>query len=133
LNSMILGAVGRLLLPVSLAFSLWLLWRGHNEPGGGFVGGLVAAAGVAVHSLPRGSRSMARLLRLHPATIAAAGLLLATFSGVPALLSYSPFLTHQWVTTPGGLTVGTALLFDCGVYLAVAGSVLAFLAPYLEE
>ncbi len=87
---MILGAVGRLLLPVSLAFSLWLLWRGHNEPGGGFVGGLVAAAGVAVHSLPRGRRSMARLLGLHPATIAAGGLLLATFSGVPALLSHAP-------------------------------------------
>ena len=119
---------------MSLAFSLWLLWRGHNEPGGGFVGGLVAAAGVAVHSLPRGSRSMARLLRLHPATIAAAGLLLATFSGVPALLSYSPFLT-QASGSPrrAGLTVGTALLFDCGVYLAVAVLVLAFLEPYLEE
>jgi multicomponent Na+:H+ antiporter subunit B len=130
---MILGTVGRLLLPVSLAFSLWLLWRGHNEPGGGFVGGLVAAAGVAVHSLPRGRRSMARLLRLRPATIAAGGLLLATFSGVPALLSHEPFLTHQWVTAPGGLALGTALLFDCGVYLAVAGSVLAFLSPYLEE
>jgi multicomponent Na+:H+ antiporter subunit B len=130
---MILGVAGRLLLPVSLAFSLWLLWRGHNEPGGGFVGGLVAAAGVVVHSLPRGRHSMARLLRLQPATIAATGLLLAMLAGVPALLLHAPFLTHQWVTTAGGLTFGTALLFDCGVYLAVAGSVLAFLAPYLGD
>ena len=133
MNSMILGVGGRLLLPVSLAFSLWLLWRGHNEPGGGFIAGLVAAAGVAVHSLPRGRRSMARLLRIQPTTIAAAGLLLAMLAGLPALLGQGAFLTHQWVVTSAGLALGTTLLFDCGVYLAVAGSVLAFLAPYLGE
>lgn len=133
MSSMILGVGGRLLLPVSLAFSLWLLWRGHNEPGGGFIGGLVAAAGVAVHSLPRGRSSMARLLRVQPITIAAAGLLLAMLSGLPALLGHGPFLTHQWIVVSGGLALGTPLLFDCGVYLAVVGSVLAFLAPYLGE
>ena len=133
MNSPILAVGGRLLLPVTLAFSLWLLWRGHNEPGGGFIGGLVAAAGVAVHSLPRGRRSMARLLRIHPTTIAAVGLLLALSSALPGLLLHEPFLTHQWIVAPGGLALGTTLMFDCGVYLAVVGSVLAFLSPYLEE
>lgn len=133
MNSLILTAGGRLLLPLSVAFSLWLLWRGHNEPGGGFVGGLVAAAGVAVHSLPRGRRSMHALLRLRPATIAAVGVLLALGSGIPSLVSGAPLLTHQWIETAGGLAVGTTVLFDCGVYLAVAGSVLAFLAPYLDD
>jgi multicomponent Na+:H+ antiporter subunit B len=133
MNSPILSLGGRLLLPVAIGFSLWLLLRGHNEPGGGFIGGLVAAAGIAIHSLPRGRRSMARLLRIAPTTIAAAGLLLAAISGLPGLLVEGPFLTHQWVTAPGGLALGTTLIFDCGVYLAVAGSILAFLAPYLED
>ena len=133
MNSLILRVGGRLLLPLSLAFSLWLLWRGHNEPGGGFVGGLVAAAGVAVHSLPRGRRSMQALLRVQPATIAAGGVLLALGAGIPSLVAGAPLLTHQWVDTAGGFTVGTTLLFDCGVYLAVAGSVLTFLSPYLDD
>jgi multicomponent Na+:H+ antiporter subunit B len=131
MNSLILQVGGRLLLPLSLAFSIWLLLRGHNEPGGGFVGGLVAAAGVAVHSLPRGRRSMARLLRIRPISIAATGLLLAVLSGLPALWLQAPFLTHQWVDA-AGFALGTPVLFDCGVYLAVAGSVLAFLDPYLD-
>jgi multicomponent Na+:H+ antiporter subunit B len=130
---LILNVGGRLLLPLSIAFSLWLLWRGHNEPGGGFVGGLVAAAGVAVHSLPRGRQSMHDLLRIQPATIAAAGVLLALASGIPSLVAGAPLLTHQWVETAGGFAVGTTLLFDCGVYLAVAGSVLTFLSPYLDD
>lgn len=133
MNSLILGVGGRLLLPLSLAFSLYLLWRGHNEPGGGFVGGLVAAAGFAVHSLPRGRRSLRTMLRLRPTTIAVAGLLLAMISGLPSLAGGAPFLTHQWMAPWDGLAIGTALLFDCGVYLAVAGSVLTFLAPYLED
>jgi multicomponent Na+:H+ antiporter subunit B len=133
MNSLIFGVGGRLLLPLTLAFSLWLLWRGHNEPGGGFVGGLVAAAGFAVHSLPRGRASLARMLWFRPTTIAAAGLLLAMLSGLPALLLQTPFLTHQWLAPVGGVALGTALLFDCGVYLAVAGSVLAFLTPYLSD
>jgi multicomponent Na+:H+ antiporter subunit B len=133
MNSLILGFGGRLLLPLTLAFSLWLLWRGHNEPGGGFVGGLVAAAGFAVHSLPRGRASMAQLLWFRPTTIASVGLLLAVLSGLPALLLQSPFLTHQWLAPLGGFAFGTPLLFDCGVYLAVAGSVLAFLTPYLSD
>jgi multicomponent Na+:H+ antiporter subunit B len=133
MNSLILGVGGRLLLPLTLAFSLWLLWRGHNEPGGGFVGGLVAAAGFVVHSLPRGRAAMTRMLWFRPTTIASAGLLLAMLSGLPALLLQSPFLTHQWLAPLGGFAFGTPLLFDCGVYLTVAGSVLAFLTPYLID
>ena len=61
MNPLILRVCGRLVLPVALAFSLFLLWRGHNEPGGGFVGGLMAAAGLAIYALPRGRAA----LRLH--------------------------------------------------------------------
>ncbi len=131
--SVVLRVAGQFLLPIALVFSLFLLWRGHNEPGGGFVGGLVAAAGFAVHALPRGRGALLRALRVPPASIAAAGLVLALLSGVPALLGGAAFLTHQWFVADGGFAIGTALLFDVGVYLAVVGSVLAFLAFYLDD
>ncbi len=133
MNSLILLFSGRILLPLSIAFSLWLLWRGHNEPGGGFIGGLVAAAGIAVHALARGADAVGAILRLRPTTIAAAGVLLALASSLPGFAGGAPLLTHQWWISEGGFALGTTLLFDAGVYLAVAGSILTFLAPYLEE
>ncbi|MFA7664864.1 MAG: MnhB domain-containing protein [Burkholderiaceae bacterium] len=133
MNDLILRLAGRFLLPMALAFSLYLLWRGHNEPGGGFVGGLIGAAGFTVYGLPRGRSRLLAALRWPPAGIAGCGLLLALLSGIPGLLSGAPFLTHQWRIWEGGLALGTALVFDMGVYLAVLGSVCAFVSFYLDE
>jgi len=132
MNSLVLKVISRTLLPVSLIYSVYLLWRGHNEPGGGFVGGLVAASGFVVYALPRGRNALRRLLLVSPETIAGVGVILALVSGVPALLYGQPFLTHQWTETNFGLALGTPLLFDSGVYLAVNGAVLTFLIYYLE-
>ncbi len=131
MNSLIFRTTGRLILPAALLFSVYVLLRGHNEPGGGFIGGLIAAAGIAVHALPRGRDALSALLRVSPKTIIGLGLLLALASGLPALLLDLPYLTHQWGTVLG-LPVGTTLVFDIGVYLAVVGSVLTFLLYYLE-
>jgi multicomponent Na+:H+ antiporter subunit B len=133
MNSPILHTVGRVLLPLSLLFSLYLLWRGHNEPGGGFVGGLVAAAGFTVHALPRGREALLLALRWSPSHIAATGLLLALVSGLPALLLQQPYLTHQWQIWDSGFALGSALLFDIGVYLAVIGAVCGFVGYYMNE
>lgn len=133
MNVLILRVASRLLLPLALLFSLYLLWRGHNEPGGGFIGGLAAAAGFAVHGLPRGRAALLAALHWQPATIAGAGLILALLSGLPALLVGAPFLTHQWQLWDNGFAIGTALLFDVGVYLAVLGAVSAFVSFYLDE
>jgi multicomponent Na+:H+ antiporter subunit B len=131
MNSPILTVAGRVLLPIALLFSLYLLWRGHNEPGGGFVGGLVAAAGFTVYALSRGRDALRRALRCPPVAIAGIGLLLATASGLPALFGQSPFLTHQWQVWDSGFALGTALVFDIGVYLSVLGAVCAFVGFYL--
>lgn len=133
MNPLILRVCGPLVLPLALAFSLYLLWRGHNAPGGGFIGGLMAAAGFVVYALPRGRGHLLRLLRLPPRAIAALGLFLALGSGLPGLLGGAPFLTHQWKFWDGGFALGTALVFDIGVYLAVVGSVLVFLVSYLDD
>lgn len=132
MNSLILQATSRLVLPAALVFSIYVLLRGHNEPGGGFIGGLIAAAGIAVHALPRGREGLASTLRgVSPKTLIGVGIVLAFLSGIPALLLSMPFLTQQWPFPTLGL--GTTIVFDVGVYLAVVGAVLTFLSYYLED
>ena len=131
-HSLILHYSGRIILPLAMLFSIYLYLRGHNAPGGGFVGGLVAAAGLTVYALPRGSRCLRRLLVLSPPSLAGLGVLCAMASGLPALGLGQSFLTHQWSDHLPALVAGTPVLFDLGVYLVVIGSVLTFLSLYLE-
>ncbi len=130
MNSLILRTSSRLVLPIAIAFSLYVLFRGHNEPGGGFIGGLIAAAGLAVHALPRGREQLMATMRMSPKMLIGVGLALALVSGLPGLLLGDAFLTHQWPLA--SLGIGTTVAFDIGVYLCVVGSVLTFLSYYLE-
>ena len=132
IDSLILRTSGRLILPAALVFSVYVLLRGHNAPGGGFIGGLIAAGGFTVYALPRGRTTLLALLRVRPKALVGAGLLFALVSGLPGLVLGQPFLTHQW-SAPGGVPVGSTLIFDLGVYLVVVGAALAFLSFYLED
>jgi len=128
MNSLIFSTISRLLVGLMLLFSLFLLWRGHNEPGGGFIGGLVAAAGLIVYGLAEGPALMRKLLRVDPRSLVLVGLLLAIASGILPLLQNSAFLTGMWMfigatETDKGLALGTPLIFDIGVYLVVVGGV----------
>ena len=138
MNSPILNAVSRLVVGLMLLFSLFLLWRGHNAPGGGFIGGLVAAAGLIVYGLAEGASLMRRLLRVDPRTIVLVGVLVATVAGLLPLLGGQDFLTGLWVfigATPDdkGLALGTPLLFDVGVYLTVVGGVSGLIVALEED
>ena len=119
-----------------MVLSVIILLRGHNEIGGGFVGGLTAALAFSIISLARGVEGARALLRLHPLTLAGGGLLLAAASGMPGLLVKGDFLSHIWIDTyVAGVNIkqGTTLLFDFGVYSAVLGTVLAFLFGLRRE
>jgi multicomponent Na+:H+ antiporter subunit A len=119
-----------------LVLSVLVLLRGHNEIGGGFVGGLMAALAFAVVSLAQGVEAARRRLRVHPLTLAGGGVLLAFASGLPGLVSHGEYLRHAWVELDlFGVQVkqGTTLLFDLGVYVAVLGAVLAFLFGLRRE
>lgn len=131
MSSIIIRTTGKLIFPVAIIFSIYILLRGHNNPGGGFIGGLIAAAGIAVHALPRGRDALHSILRVSPKIYIGAGLAFAIVSGLPALFLAEPFLTHQWPFPALGL--GTTLVFDVGVYLVVVGAVLTFLTYYLEN
>jgi multicomponent Na+:H+ antiporter subunit A len=130
-NSPIFRTAARLLMPLLLAFSIFLFLRGHNEPGGGFVGGLVAAAAFALYTIAFGTRRAREALVVKPLTLLGTGLLVALVSGLPAVLRGQPFLTALWA--PGSLPLGTPALFDAGVFLVVAGVVLMMLFTLAEE
>lgn len=137
MNSIIFSTVSRLLMGLMLLFSLFLLWRGHNEPGGGFIGGLVAAAGLVVYGLADGTQSMRAILRTDPRTVALTGLLMAIVAGLLPAFAGTDFLTGMWLfigatETDKGLALGTPLLFDIGVYLTVLGGVVGMVIA-LEE
>lgn len=115
---------------VILAASLWVLLRGHNEPGGGFIGGLVAVAATVLWGIARGPDSARRRLPLRdPVALSALGVLCAALSGVPAWFAGKAYLTHLSVTVPLGVTelwVSTVMLFDFGVYLCVWGALAGY-------
>src|SRR4029079_808328 len=118
------------------ALSVIVLLRGHNEIGGGFVGGLTAALAFAIVALAQGVGIAREKLRLHPLMLAGGGLLIAAASGMPGLVVYGDFLRHVWFEADVlGVHIkqGTTLLFDLGVYLAVLGTVLAFLFGLTRE
>ena len=135
MHSLILATAIRLLLPLMLLFSLFLLLRGHNEPGGGFVGGLVVAAAFALYTLAHGEKEGRRMLRVAPLQLVATGLLIALASGLLPMLAGLPFLTALWSSVPAPVIghAGTPLLFDLGVYLLVAGMSLLIIFTLMEE
>ena len=132
----ILAAAARPLYLVILVASVWVLLRGHNEPGGGFIGGLIAVSASILWAVAHGSEAAMRRLPLRdPTLLSAAGVLLAALSGVPALLLGDPYLTHLWGKVPLGFTdikVSTVLLFDLGVYLCVWGGLSGYATALLS-
>ena len=132
-NTMILRETTRRLVPLILIFSVFLLLRGHEHPGGGFVGGLVASIALSLYAFVFGPQAARGLLRVDPRAVGAVGLAVAIASGfVGSIRDAAPFLTSQWGTL-AGLKIGTPVIFDVGVYLVVIGVVLSFVIGIKEQ
>jgi multicomponent K+:H+ antiporter subunit A len=130
---MLPAVIGRALMPVAGIISIYFLLRGHNAPGGGFVGGLVMATGIIVQYMTSGVLWVEPRLRVHPHFWIGLGLLASGIAGMSAWSIAAPFLTSvEWETTLpllGTLHLSTVLLFDIGVYMVVVGaSVLMLIA-----
>lgn len=130
MNSLILRTLAPAITFLMIAFSIFIMLRGHNSPGGGFIGGLLAASGVALYALAFGVVAARRMLRIHPLTIAAIGLILSALSGVVSALYGVPYMTGLWFDI--GIDVSTVMSFDIGVYLVVVGAFSSILLA-LEE
>jgi multicomponent Na+:H+ antiporter subunit B len=137
MKSTILRTAAKIMHPLMILFALFLLLRGHNEPGGGFSGGLVAAAAFVLHALAHDAKAARYALHFEPRKIIAAGLLTAAGSGLIGVLGDEPFLTGVWLVIPapalGDVHVGTPLFFDIGVFLVVVGTTLLIVLTIGEE
>ena len=126
MRTLIFRTAAPYLTALMLMFSVFVLLRGHNEPGGGFIGGLIAASAFAIHGIAFGVAPVRRALYFHPMAVSGFGLLLAALSGMVSLAFGVPFLTGLWVSpTVLGTTIdlSTVMFFDIGVYLVVVGSI----------
>lgn len=136
MNSLILRTATRLLFGLLLIFSVFLFFRGHNEPGGGFIGGLVGAGSFVLFALAFGVEKSREILRVSPRALVGWGLLFGAGSGVLSMILGVPFLTGVW-TFPllfgTELHLGSPLIFDIGVYLVVVGFTLGVIFSLEEE
>lgn len=135
MNSLILATATRLLLPLMLIFSIFLLIRGHNEPGGGFVGGLVAAAAFTLYAAVYGVNQAQEALRIDPKRLIGIGLLVAIVSALLSLATGAPLMTGLWYKDPLPVIgkIGTPVLFDVGVYIVVLGIAVTIMFGLLEN
>jgi multicomponent K+:H+ antiporter subunit A len=131
------AAIGRMLLPVAGIVSVYFLLRGHNAPGGGFVGGLVMATGILVQYMTSGVLWVESRLRVHPQYWVAVGLLAAGIAGISAWFFAEPFLTSiEWdgaLPLLGTLHLSSVLLFDVGVYMVVVGATVLMLIAIAHQ
>ena len=131
MNTLIFRTIAPLLTVVMLVFSVFVLLRGHNEPGGGFIGGLIAASALAIYGMACGPAAARTALKVDPLALAGGGLLLAAGAGMLSLLFGVPFLTGLWSEFTIGdakVTISTPMVFDIGVYLVVFGAISAMIA-----
>jgi multicomponent Na+:H+ antiporter subunit B len=133
----ILKTTSRMLVTLLVTYSLFLLLRGHNEPGGGFIGGLVTSATWVLFAIAFGVHEARASLRIDPKVLIGLGLLIAIASALPGLLREGVFMKGYWADHPFfyaiQLGMGTPFLFDIGVYLVVVGATLTTLFALKEE
>ncbi|WIY53636.1 MnhB domain-containing protein [Devosia sp. YIM 151766] len=125
MNTVIFRTIAPLIVAVMLVFSFYVCLRGHNEPGGGFIGGLIAASAIAVFGMASGVQHVREALKVEPLAIAGFGVFLAAASGLLSLFIRAPFMTSIWLYLDIGESVvplSTPLFFDLGVYFVVFGT-----------
>jgi multicomponent K+:H+ antiporter subunit A len=131
-SPVILAMITRALLPIALLFATFLLLRGHNLPGGGFIAGLMAAVALALQYVASGTAWTEERLRLNFRVLTGIGLLCSALTGLGAFAFGHPFLsaTFTWLDWPvvGRFELATAMIFDIGVFLTVIGAVMLMLS-----
>ena len=135
MQSMILSYATRTVMPILMLFAVFLLLRGHNLPGGGFVGGLIAAAAFALYAISEGVAESQAVLRFNPQRVMGVGLLIAIAAGLLGIVFGTEFFEGLWpgVKLPVIGKLGTPLMFDIGVFLVVIGFALTVIYSLLED
>ena len=134
---MVPAIIARLLFPVSVVVAAHFFLRGHNEPGGGFVAGLVIAIAMLMQYIFSGALWVEGRTRLRPVRWIAVGLLLGALTGLGAVVVGYPFLTthtaHVRLPVVGEVHLPSATFFDLGVFAVVVGSTLLILTALAHQ
>lgn len=135
--SLIVDVATRAVTSAAIVVSVYLLAAGHNQPGGGFIGGLVGGAAIAFAFVGGGLDRVRTFTRLRPWTILGGGMVVATCSAILPLLVGRAVLEQGFTTLElpvfGDVKVTTALFFDAGVYAVVVGTVFMAFEALGEE
>lgn len=136
MNSIILQLAAKYLRPVIIIFSIYVLLRGHNAPGGGFIGGLLAAAGILFYAMAFNTSRISKFSILRPKLFLIIGGILLLISTVAGFFNGDEILTATWGEFDLWLVrvkLGTPILFDIGIYFLVLGALLLITLTILEE
>ncbi len=127
INAPILRTISSVILSFVLVFAVYLLLRGQNSPGGGFIAGVLVAAVVALQCVAFDLNRVRRLFPVDHLKVAGAGLLLAASTGIGATILGQPFLTSTFrffqVPFLGEVEIASAMFFDFGVFFVVLGAI----------
>ncbi|MCG5515897.1 MULTISPECIES: monovalent cation/H+ antiporter subunit A [unclassified Ectothiorhodospira] len=131
-HPMMMVVATRVMLPLALMVGVFILLRGHNMPGGGFIAGLVVSIALIMQYMASGFQWAASKMRVDYDALIGLGILLAGATGIAAMVTDHPFLTsaHDYVYPPliGKVELASAMAFDVGVFLTVVGAVMLALA-----
>jgi len=136
LRNIILEKIVSLFMKVMLIFSVYLLLRGHNNPGGGFIGGIIASTGFIFYTIIFGTNSLQKIIKIKPQTFIGIGLFLVLIAAMLPTFFSTEILTGLWIEARipvlGTLHAGTPLIFDTGVYGVVIGVILTIIISIME-
>lgn len=132
-----LQTAAKILVFIIMIFSVYVLFAGHNNPGGGFIGGLITSSALVLLYLAFDLQSVRNIIPFRFNQLAAAGVLTAVLTGTVSLFLNVPFLsqTFKYVDLPflGTTEVASALVFDLGVYMAVVGTTMTIITSISED
>lgn len=135
MRTVIFRSIAPYLTSLMVLFSIFVLLRGHNEPGGGFIGGLIAASALAIYGIACGVAPVRRAIYFHPMAISAFGLFMSATAGVLSVFAGVPYMSGLWIYPHlfgVEVALSSVLVFDVGVYLVVVGAI-GSIALALEE
>lgn len=136
-NNLILKTTTSLIAFILLGFAIYLLFAGHDSPGGGFVGGLMTSAAIILLYMAYGLDLVEKIVPINFKVLIPIGLLLALLTGLGSLIFNVPFLTHTFISIPfpfvGSLEIATAMFFDLGVYITVLGATITIILTIAHD
>lgn len=136
MNSIILQMAAKYLKWLLLVFAVLALFRGHNLPGGGFIGGLMAGLAIVYRGFAYNAFQVKEELKDRPEKYIALGLFLILLSYLPSLIKGEPLMTGIWTTLPawtGYYKIGTPFVFDIGVFFTVIGVTLLYVFSLTQK